>query len=212
MKNIFKSSIKLSIMLLLICGLIYPLLTTGIGQILFNKQANGSMVSFNGKKVGSQLIGQNFIDGRFFQGRISSVNYNTYTKEDTVPDSSGKTVYNGVSSGSSNLAPSNSKLTERVKDDMDKFLEAHPTLKKEDIPADLLTSSASGLDPELSPASMKIQIDAVSKASGISADDLQQIISKHTKGKFLGVFGEPRVNVLMVNLEIANKLKDEGKL
>lgn len=212
MKNIFKSSIKLSIVLLLVCGLIYPLVTTGIGQILFNKQANGSMVSFDGKKVGSELIGQNFTDSRFFQGRISAVNYNTYTKEDTVPDADGKTAYTGVSSGSSNLGPSNPKLTERVKDDMDKFLETHPTLKKEDIPGDLLTSSASGLDPELSIASMKVQIDAVSKASDISTDDLEKMISKHTKGRFLGIFGEPRVNVLMVNLEIANKLKEKGKL
>ncbi|MDP4177720.1 MAG: K(+)-transporting ATPase subunit C [Bacillota bacterium] len=212
MKKIFISSIKLSIMLLLICGLIYPLLTTGIGQVFFNKQANGSIVSFNGKKAGSKLIGQSFTDKRFFQGRVSSVNYNTYTKEDTTTNADGKKAYNGVSSGSSNLAVSNPKLTQRVQSDMDKFLQDHPTIKKEDIPADLLTSSGSGLDPELSPASMNIQIDNVSDASGISKDELQQMISKHTTGRFLGIFGESRVNVLLVNLDIADKLKEQGKL
>ena len=103
-------------------------------------------------------------------------------------------------------------MTDRVKKDIDDFLKSHPGIKKEDIPTDLLTSSASGLDPDISPDSAKIQIGAVSKATGISADDLNNIISKNTEGRTFGIFGEPRVNVLMVNLEIASILKSKGNL
>ena len=212
MKKILKTSFLLAVVLMLLCGVIYPLLITGIGQLAFNNKANGSAVTFNGKVVGSKLIGQSFSDPRFFVGRISSNNYNTYTEADTKPDKNGKVNYSGVTSGGSNLAPSNKALTDRVKKDMDDFLKSHPTLKKEDIPTDLLTASASGLDPEISPQSAKVQIDAVSKSSGISKTDLEGIINKYTSGRTLGIFGEPRVNVLMVNLEIAEKLKGEGKL
>ena len=212
MKNILKKSILLSVVIFVMCGLIYPLAMTGISQLAFNKQANGSIVSFNGKQVGSQLLGQNFTDARFFRGRVSGVNYNTYTAADTKAGSDGKTAYNGVSSGSQNLGPSNKKLTDRVSKDLADFLKSHPTLKKEDIPTDLLTSSASGLDPQISEQSASIQVDAVSKASKISAGDLNKIISKNTEGRTFGIFGEPRVNVLMVNLEIANILKGNGTL
>ncbi len=212
MKDIIKRSALLGIVLLVLCGIIYPLAMTGISQVVFNKKANGSIVTLNGKEVGSELLGQSFTDPRFFRGRVSGVNYNTYTDADTKPDSSGKTAYTGVNSGSQNLGPSNPALTDRVKKDIDDFLKSHPGLKKEDIPTDLLTSSASGLDPDISPQSAKIQVDAVSKATGISAENLNKIIAYYTKGKTLGLFGEDRVNVLMVNLEIAKILKDEGKL
>jgi K+-transporting ATPase ATPase C chain len=212
MKKILKTSFLLAVVLMLLCGVVYPLLITGIGQLAFNNKANGSVVTFNGKTVGSKLIGQSFSDPRFFVGRISSNNYNTYTEADTKPDKNGKVKYSGVTSGGSNLAPSNKALTDRVKKDMDDFLKSHPTLKMGDIPTDLLTASASGLDPEISPQSAKVQIDAVSKASGISKTDLEGIVNKYTSGRTFGIFGEPRVNVLMVNLEIAEKLKGEGKL
>ena len=212
MKEMLKKSILLSVVLLLLCGLIYPLVMTGISQVLFNKKANGSMVIFNGKEVGSQLIGQSFTDSRFFRGRVSSSNYNTYTKADTKSDSKGVVVNSGVTSGSANLGPSNPALTDRVKKDMKDFLKIHPTLKAEDVPTDLLTSSASGLDPNISPESAKIQIAAVSKATDISSKDLNDIIIKYTEGKTLGIFGEPRVNVLKVNLEVASILKSKGKL
>jgi len=164
-------------------------------------------VEYNGEAVGSELLGQNFTDTRFFHGRVSAYNYNTYIIEDTKPDSNGKVAYAGVSSGSANLAPSNPVLVERVKKDIDEFLKANPEVKKEDIPTDLLTSSGSGLDPEISPQAAKIQIPAISKATGISTSDLQKIVDKNTKGRQLGLFGEPRVNVLKVNLEIAKLLK-----
>jgi potassium-transporting ATPase KdpC subunit len=212
MKEVIRKSLMLSIVMLVLCGFIYPLAMTGISQLAFNKKANGSIVMFNGKEVGSELIGQNFTDPRFFHGRVSAINYNTYTVSDTKPDSQGNVAYKGVSSGSSNLGPSNKALTERVQKDMDNFLKNHPSIKKEDIPTDLLTSSASGLDPDVSPDSAKIQIGAVSKATGISTDDLNDIISRNTKGRTLGIFGEPRVNVLMVNLEIASILKSKGSL
>jgi K+-transporting ATPase ATPase C chain len=201
--KIIKKSIGISIMFMVLCGLIYPLFMTGISQLIFNNKANGSMVSLDGKEVGSELIGQNFTDPRFFRGRVSAVNYNTYTEADTVPDESGKAVYSGVASGSQNLAPSNDALKERVQKDINDFLAANPGVKKEDIPTDLLTSSGSGLDPDISPEAAKIQIPAVSKASGISEEDLQKIVDKYTEGRTFGIFGEPRVNVLKVNLEIA---------
>ncbi|NRT70617.1 K(+)-transporting ATPase subunit C [Clostridium beijerinckii] len=204
--KIIKKSILLSITFMVLCGLIYPLLMTGISQLVFNRKANGSMITVNGNEVGSELIGQNFTDPRFFRGRISSVNYNTYTEADTVPDESGKAAYSGVASGSQNLAPSNDALKERVQKDIDDFLAANPGVKKEDIPTDLLTSSGSGLDPDISPESARIQIPSVSKASGIGEADLQKIVDKYTEGRTLGIFGEPRVNILKVNMEIASLL------
>ena len=212
MKEMLKKSVLLSVVMLVLCGLIYPLAMTAIAQVLFNNKANGSMVSLNGKVVGSKLIGQNFTDKRFFCGRVSSSNYNTYTKADIKPDSKGNIAYAGVTSGSTNLGPSNPALMARVKKDMAAFLKNHPGLKAKDIPTDLLTSSASGLDPNISPQSAKIQVAAVSKATNISSSDLNNIITKHTEGKILGIFGEPRVNVLGANLEIANILKNKGEL
>lgn len=207
--KIIKKSIFISITFMILCGLIYPLFMTGISQLIFNKKANGSMITVDGKEVGSEVIGQNFTDPRFFRGRVSAVNYNTYTEEDTKPDKSGKAAYSGVGSGSQNLAPSNEALKERVEKDMQSFLETNPSIKKEDIPTDLLTSSGSGLDPNISPEAAEIQIPAVSKASGISEADLHKIVDKYTEARSLGVFGEPRVNVLKVNIEIASLLKNK---
>lgn len=205
--KMLQKSLRLTISLMIICGIIYPLFITGVGQIIFPKQANGSIITTNGKAVGSELIGQNFTDPRFFRGRVSSVNYNTYTTADTKSDKSGKAAYSGVSSGSQNLAPSNKSLKERVQKDINDFLKTHPDVKKEDIPTDLLTSSGSGLDPDISPKAAEIQIPSVSKATGISKGELQQIVDKYTEGRTFGIFGEPRVNVLKVNIEIAAILK-----
>lgn len=205
MKTLIRAA-AVSLVLLLICGVIYPLGMTGISQLIFPGQANGSIVYYNGKPAGSELLGQAFTDPRFFHGRVSAVNYNTYTEADTKPDSSGKTAYTGPASGSANLAPSNPALAERVKNDIDAFLAANPGVKKEDIPADLFTSSGSGLDPDISPEGAAVQIPGISNATGISTADLQNIVSKYTEGRFLGIFGESRVNVLKVNMEIAKRL------
>ena len=207
--KLLKRSILITIVFMVICGGIYPALITGIGQLFFHNQANGSILKANGKEVGSALLGQNFSSDKFFHGRISSVNYNTYTDADTKPDKDGKVAYGGVGSGSQNLAPSNKALTDRVQKSIDDFLKSHPGVKKEDIPTDLLTSSGSGLDPDISPEAAKIQIPAVSKASGISETDLQKIVDEYTQGRTLGVFGEPRVNVLKSNLEIALLLESK---
>ena len=189
MKEMLKKSVLLSVVLLVLCGLIYPLTMTLISQVLFNNKANGSIVSLNGREVCSRLIGQSFTDKRFFSGIVSSSNYNTYTKADIKPDSKGNVAYAGVTSGSANLGPSNPALKDRVKKDMADFLKSHPGLKAGDIPTDLLTSSASGLDPNISPQSAMVQISAVSKATNISSKDLKNIITKNTEGRTLGVFG-----------------------
>ena len=199
-----KQALLVSIVLLVVCGLVYPLVLTGVSQVAFKDKANGSMIEVNGVKVGSELIGQSFTDARFFKGRVSSVNYNTYTKEDLVPDKDGNASYGGVSSGSFNYGAT--ELHDRVQKDIEQFLKDNPTVKREDIPTDLLTASGSGLDPNISPASAKIQIPAIAKASGISESKLQKIVDDNTSKKLFGVLGEDRVNVLKVNVEVAKIL------
>lgn len=199
--NGIKKPFLVTIALLLICGLAYPLLLTGISQIIFPRQANGSLITANGNAVGSELIGQDFTDARFMKCRPSAVNYNTYTQEDK---DSGN--YTGVGSGSKNYAPTNPELVKRVEADMAEFLKANPSVKKEDIPTDLLTASGSGLDPHISPESAAIQIPALVESTGLSQETLENIVKENTQGKFLGIFGEETVNVLKVNLDIAKEL------
>lgn len=206
MKKILKQSLMLCLIFVLLCGLIYPLAVTAIGQLLFNKQANGSILTYNGRKIGSSLIGQDFADERFFHGRISSINYNTYTKADTVKDESGKVKYEGVTSGSSNLATTNKALEVRIEKDMGAFLKSHPGIKKNEIPEDLITNSGSGLDPEISIQAAVIQEPLISEKTGISIEELSIIVKKCTRAKSFGLFGEPGVNVLKANIEIAKKL------
>lgn len=196
-----KTPFLVTIIFIVICGLFYPLLITGMGQIIFPYQANGSMIVVNGKKVGSSLIGQQFTDSRFMKGRPSAVNYNTYT---TAEKEDGK--YTGVASGSDNLAPSNPKLKIRVEKDMNAFLENNPTIKKSEIPTDLLTASGSGLDPSISIDSARVQLPAISKATGISESSLKKIVSENTQNKTLGFLGEKTVNVLGVNIDIAKRI------
>jgi K+-transporting ATPase ATPase C chain len=196
-----KKPLLVTLTLLLICGLAYPLLLTGISQLIFPSQANGSLITVNGKTVGSALEGQDFTDARFMKCRPSAVNYNTYTQEDK--DSG---AYTGVSSGSKNYSTTNPELVKRVEADIAKFLAANPSVKEEDIPTDLMTASGSGLDPDISPKSAAIQIPALSEATGLSQDRLKEIVKENTKGKVLGIFGEETVNVLNVNLQIAKDL------
>ena len=179
---------------MLICGFAFPMVLTGISQVVFPFQANGSLVEFEGKKVGSETVGQDFTEPYFMKSRPSAVNYNT---ADEVVD---------VASGSNNYGPSNKELQKRVKKDIDEFLKQNPSVKKEDIPTDLLTASGSGLDPHISVKAAKIQIPAIAKASGIQKEELNKIVDENTEGKMLGIFGEEKVNVLKVNLEIAKRL------
>ncbi|HWQ78784.1 MAG TPA: K(+)-transporting ATPase subunit C [Anaerovoracaceae bacterium] len=196
-----KKPFLVTIALLLICGLAYPLLLTGISQIIFPNQADGSLIVVDGQAVGSEIVGQDFTDARFMKSRPSTVNYNTYTQADKDSGS-----YTGVGSGSKNYAPTNPELIARVKADIAEFLAANPSVKKEDIPTDLLTASGSGLDPHISPASAAVQIPALIDATDLSQETLTAIIKANTQGKFLGIFGEETVNVLKVNLEIAREL------
>lgn len=192
-----RKPIVVTLCLLLLCGVIYPLFLNGISQLVFKDKANGSIIEINGKKVGSKLIGQKFTDKRFFVGRISSINYNTYEKDES---------YEKAASGSSNYGPSNKELVERVKSDMDEFLKNNPGVKKEDIPADILTNSASGLDPNISPKAAEIQIARVVRETGLSKEEVEKIVDECTDKKSFGIFGEDRVNVLEANLKIASKL------
>lgn len=201
-----KSAIILTLALMVLCSVIYPLLLTGVSQLIFPKQANGNLIKVDGKVVGSELVGQDFTDERFFKGRPSSVNYNTYTEEDTIPDKDGNIAYGGVSSGSYNYAPSNPVLEERVKTSMQEWLKANPSIKQEDIPTDLLTASGSGLDPHISPKAAEIQVPAVAKATGLSESELKQMIKDNTEGKLFGVFGEEKVNVLKLNISVAKAI------
>ena len=201
MINEIKKPILLTLVLLLICGLAYPGGMTGLSQAIFPEKANGSLIEVNGQAVGSDLIGQDFTDARFMKCRPSAYNYNTYTQADKESGS-----YAGVASGSQNFGPTNPALTERVEKDMAEFLKANPSIKKEDIPTDLLTASGSGLEPYISPAAAAVQIPALVETTGLSKEQLESIVKAHTRGKILGVFGGETVNVLRVNLDIANAL------
>ena len=210
-KNAFfhglRQSLVVTLVLLLLCGFVFPVLLSGISTVIFPSQANGNLVYADGQAVGAANVGQDFTDPYFMKGRPSAYNYNTYYK-----DEQGNQYYNdgsafaGLSSGSNNYAPSNPALTERVEADIEAFLEANPDVKREDIPADLMTASGSGLDPHITPASARIQIPALAAASGLSEEELEQIVADNTEGKLLGIFGEETVNVLGVNLDIAKAM------
>lgn len=205
----FKSALVLTVFMLILCGFAYPAALTGLGQFMFPHQANGSLITAEGEKttepeeaIGSAIVGQDFSGNpRYFQGRVSGVNYNTYTEEEKEDNS-----YGGVGSGGSNLAPSNEELKERVEKSVDEFLEKNPGVEKGDIPADLLTASGSGMDPDITPQSAKIQIPAIAENTGLSEEELEKIVENNTEGKVLGVFGHERVNVLKCNLEIAKAI------
>ena len=202
-----KGPVMISVVLMIICGLLFPLLLTGISSIIFPKQAGGSLIEVDGKVVGSETVGQEFTESYFLKGRPSAVHYNTYEEDaDGNKVFSDGSEFGGVSSGSANYAPSNPELIKRVEADMEKFLEENPEVNKNDIPAELMTASGSGLDPHISPKSAMLQVPAVSKASGIDETTLVEIIHNNTKGKLLGIFGEETVNVLGVNLEIAKAM------
>lgn len=205
-----KSAVILTVLMLVVCGLAYPAALTGLGQLVFPYQANGSLITAEGEKtddpekaVGSAIVGQDFSgDPRYFQCRVSGVNYNTYTEEEKEDG-----TYGGVSSGGSNLAPSNEELKKRVEQSVEEFLEAHPDVEKGDIPADLLTASGSGMDPNITPESAEIQIPSIAEATGLSEQEVETIVKENTDKKLAGVFGHDRVNVLKCNLEIAKAIK-----
>ena len=190
-----RPAIILVIALTLITGLVYPLVMTGIAGTIFPYQANGSLIEKDGKIIGSALIGQAFAEDKYFHGRPSAT---------TAPDpkDSTKTVeapYNAANSMGSNLGPTNKALIERVKGDVDKLKAENPSAP---VPIDLVTTTASGLDPHISPEAAVFQVPRVAKARNMSEDNVRQLVQEHTEGRFLGLLGEPRVNVLVLNLAL----------
>jgi K+-transporting ATPase ATPase C chain len=177
--------------LTVITGIAYPLLVTGIAQAAFPSRANGSLIVQNGRAVGSGLIGQTFDDPKYFWGRLSA----------TVDANSKALPYNAGASGASNLGPTNPALVDEVKGRLDALAAADPD-NKDPVPIDLVTSSASGLDPDISPAAALYQVHRVAKARGLDDGQVRALVESHTQGRTLGILGEPRVNVLELNLAL----------
>jgi K+-transporting ATPase ATPase C chain len=180
----FKAMVVFTIML----GIIYPLATTGLAKLMFPDAANGSLITANGQVVGSSLIGQNFAKPEYFQPRPSAAGNG----------------YDASNSSGSNLGPTNQKLIDRVKASIDQFRKDNPDYTGP-IPADLVTTSGSGLDPHISPASAQAQVPRIAKARGIAPDQIAQLIPQNTDDRQFGFLGEPGVNVLKLNLAIDQK-------
>jgi K+-transporting ATPase ATPase C chain len=190
-----RPAIILLLGLTLITGLIYPLAMTAIAGVIFPDQAEGSLIERDGKVIGSALIGQEFKDDRYFHGRPSA----TVAPD---PNDSTKTVpapYNAANSGGSNLGPTSKALADRIKEDVEKLKAENPGSP---VPVDLVTTSASGLDPDISPEAALFQMPRVAKARNMPEDRVRQLVTQHTQGRLIGLLGEPRVNVLALNLAL----------
>ena len=190
-----RPAIILLLALTLITGLAYPLAMTAIAGAIFPKQSQGSLIEKDGKVIGSALIGQEFTSDKYFHGRPSAT---------SAPDpaDSTKTVpapYNAANSGGSNLGPTSKALIDRVKEDVDKRKAENPSMP---VPIDLVTTTASGLDPDISPEGALFQVPRVAKARNMPEDRVRQLVSEKTEGRFAGLLGEPRVNVLALNLAL----------
>jgi K+-transporting ATPase ATPase C chain len=186
MANLIRPALSLFVLLSVVTGLLYPLAVTGIARTVFSEQAAGSLVMKDGKAVGSRLIGQNFAEPKYFWGRLSA----------TTPQPN-----NATASGGSNLGPLNPALIDAVKERIAALKAAEPDNTRP-IPVDLVTASASGLDPEISPAAAEYQAARVAKARGLPAERVRALVAQHTEGRQWGLFGEPRVNVLALNLAL----------
>jgi K+-transporting ATPase ATPase C chain len=186
MVKLIRQSITMLILLTAVTGIAYPMVVTGIAQLIFPRQANGSLLVQKGKPIGSTLIGQSFTDPKYFWGRPSA----------TTPQ-----AYNGASSGGSNLGPSNPALTDAI-EQRSAALRATDPGNTAAVPVDLVTSSGSGLDPDISPAAAQYQLARVARLRGLSTTTVQALVDKATRSRQLGVLGEPGVNVLALNLAL----------
>jgi K+-transporting ATPase ATPase C chain len=190
-----RPAIVFIVTLTVITGLAYPLAMTGIAGVIFPHRAQGSLLERDGKVVGSELIGQEFTSDKYFHGRPSAT---------TAPDPADSTKavpapYNAANSGGSNLGPTNKALIERVQGDVDKLKQENPSVP---VPIDLVTTSGGGLDPHISPAAALFQVPRVAKARNMPEDRLRQLVHEYVEGRPLGLLGEPRVNVLALNLAL----------
>ena len=195
MKKHIVTSVLYTVITAVVLGIGYPLAVTGLAHVLFPKQAQGSLIEKDGKVVGSALIGQEFKDDKYFHGRPSAT---------SAPDPADatKTVsapYNAANSGGSNLGPTSKALNDRVKEDVDKLKAENSSVP---VPIDLVTTSGSGLDPDISPEGALFQAPRVAKARNMPEDRVRQLVTENTKGRFAGLLGEPRVNVLALNLAL----------
>jgi potassium-transporting ATPase KdpC subunit len=181
--------------LTIITGLVYPFLMTAIAGVIFPSQAQGSMIEQDGKVVGSALIGQEFTSDKYFHDRPSA----TVAPDPNDPTKTVPAPYNAANSGGSNLGPTNKALIERVQGDVDKLKQENPSAA---VPIDLVTTSGSGLDPHISPAAALFQVARVAKARNMPEDRVRQLVDEHVEGRILGLLGEPRVNVLALNLAL----------
>jgi K+-transporting ATPase ATPase C chain len=190
-----RPALVIVVALTLITGLAYPFAITGIAGVAFPYQAQGSMITRDGKVVGSALIGQVFADDKYFHGRPSATN----APDPKDPTKTIDAPYNAANSGGSNLGPTNKALIDRVKGDVDKLKEENPSAA---VPIDLVTASASGLDPHISPAAAYFQVPRVAKARNMPEDRVRALVADRVEGRLFGLLGEPRVNVLALNLAL----------
>jgi K+-transporting ATPase ATPase C chain len=184
-----RPAVMLLLAMTLITGVAYPAIVTAVAQVAFPSQANGSMIVVNGKAVGSSLIGQAFDDPKYFSGRLSAA---------------GKDGYDASGSAGSNLGPTSQALIDRISADVDRLRAANGGGP---VPVDLVTTSASGLDPDISPAAAEYQVARVAAARGMSETDVRAAVARHSSGQLLGFLGEPRVNVLLLNLDLDGLLQ-----
>ena len=190
-----RPAIVLVVLLTVITGLIYPLVMTGIAGAIFPRQAQGSLIERNGAVIGSTLIGQAFADDKYFHGRPSA----TVTPDPKDPTKNVDAPYNAANSGGSNLGPTNKALIERITGDVEKLKAENPAAA---VPIDLVTTTASGLDPHISPQAALFQVPRVAKARNLPEDRVRQLVNDQIEDRFLGLLGEPRVNVLALNLAL----------
>lgn len=180
-------AVVLTVVITVLTGLIYPLVVTGIAQVVFPRQANGSLIVQDGKVVGSSLIGQNFSSDKYFQPR---------------PSAAGESGYDATSSGATNLGPTNKALIDLVQQRADDYRKANGLGPNDPVPGDAVTASASGLDPHISPENAALQVARVAKARGLSEQQVRDVVARYTQGPQWGLFGQPRVNVLQLNLAL----------
>jgi potassium-transporting ATPase KdpC subunit len=202
MRDILLGALRLSLVTLVLCGLAYPLALTALGQWLLPWQANGSLkIDERGEIIGSLLIGQRWNGPEWFHGRPSA----TTAPDPQNPDQTVAAPYNAAGSGGSNLGPSSKVLFDRLKNDRAVLEEAQPEMRQSLLPSDLLTTSCSGLDPDISPANAALQVIGVARARGVPAPEIQALVEKHTALRSVGIFGEPRVNVFELNMELKGR-------